>query len=336
MQDTRIEIRETTPEDIEDVQRLWADGDVMRFVGFPDGLHETDEEMQDWFRWIESKKPDINHYSVFMDGVYCGEAFYEIDREHGNSAAMDIKLFRFARGRGVAKRALSYTVKEAFRNGAERVWVDPVPQNAKAIALYERLGFRRKEMPEHLVPEGEIPASVYMELCRERMLNPVFESEKILFVEVSELLVKDYLVMVNDIEHVDRFIGGGHEAFTEEQEIRWVREKQQEKALVFSMIEKDTGSFIGNIELMGPSDSEGELGIALTAEKQDAGYGTEAVRAVTGYAFAKLGMKRISLRTNPDNARAIHVYEKCGFREYDRSDKHVFMEIVGWCSENGI
>ena len=38
-----IEIRETTEKDLKNVQRLWADGDVMRFVGFPDGLHQTDE-----------------------------------------------------------------------------------------------------------------------------------------------------------------------------------------------------------------------------------------------------------------------------------------------------
>ena len=27
------------------VKQLWADGDVMKFVGFPNGLHETDEGM---------------------------------------------------------------------------------------------------------------------------------------------------------------------------------------------------------------------------------------------------------------------------------------------------
>ena len=63
-----IEIRETTIRDIGNVQRLWADGDVMRFVGFPDGLHQTDEAMRDWLRWIESGRPAVNHYSIFEDG----------------------------------------------------------------------------------------------------------------------------------------------------------------------------------------------------------------------------------------------------------------------------
>ena len=157
-----IENRETTAGDIKNVQRLWADGDVMKFVGFPDGLAETDEEMQNWFRWIESGRPGLNHYSIFEDGKYCGESFYKIDGEH-QSAALDIKLFGFARGRSIAAAGLSHAIEEAFRNGAETVWVDPDPENTKAIALYTRLGFRQKDFPDYLIGEDEEPISIYME-----------------------------------------------------------------------------------------------------------------------------------------------------------------------------
>lgn len=44
-----IKIRETTCEDLSFVQKLWADGNVMKFVGFPDGLYETDKQMQAWY-----------------------------------------------------------------------------------------------------------------------------------------------------------------------------------------------------------------------------------------------------------------------------------------------
>ena len=158
-----IEVRETTARDIKNVQQLWADGDVMKFVGFPDGLIETDEEMIKWFRWIESNRPVLNHYSIFENGKYCGESFYNIDAEH-QSAALDIKLFGFARGRGIAAAGLSHAIKEAFRNGAETVWVDPNPENSKAIALYKRLGFQHRGFPEYLVSEDEAPSSIYMEL----------------------------------------------------------------------------------------------------------------------------------------------------------------------------
>ena len=158
-------------------------------------------------------------------------------------------------------------------------------------------------------------------------MKQIFESDNISFVRVSELLVKDYLDMVNDMEHVERFIGGPHEPFTEEQERGWVRKKLEENALVFSMLEKKSGRFVGNIEFMDVHDSAAELGIALTAAMQDMGYGTEGVLALTAYGMEQLGLERIVLRTNPDNARAIHVYEKCGFREYARTAEHVCMEL---------
>ena len=167
-----------------------------------------------------------------------------------------------------------------------------------------------------------------MEICKNgKDLKTVFESDRIAFVEVSEKLAAEYLEMVNDEERVGRFISAGkREPYTEEQEIAWVKGKLAEGACVFSMIEKKTGDFIGNVELMDVTDTDGELGIALTAEKQDAGFGTEAINALLRYARERLGLGRVRLRARPFNARALHVYEKCGFREYDRSENDVFME----------
>ena len=53
-------------------------------------------------------------------------------------------------------------------------------------------------------------------------MKQIFESENICFVEVSELLVKEYLAMVNDIENVARLIGRGADQISEEKERRWV------------------------------------------------------------------------------------------------------------------
>ena len=158
-----IEIREATPEDVKNVQRLWADGDVMKYVGFPEGLSETEENIRGMILRTAANRPRSNYYAIYEDGVYCGETSYDID-EDTKSASLDIKLFRFARGRGIATKALSFVVKEAFENGAETVWVDPDPEHAKAIALYERLGFVRKPMPAHVIAMGEDwEKYVYME-----------------------------------------------------------------------------------------------------------------------------------------------------------------------------
>ena len=159
-------------------------------------------------------------------------------------------------------------------------------------------------------------------------MEPIFASEHISFVRVSEDLVPEYLAMVNDYDRVGRLIGRGRDPISEEQDRRWVQKKLTEGAPVFSMLEKNTGAFIGNIELMDVADGAGELGIAVTAQMQDRGFGTEAIPAMVRYGMEILGLHRIFLKVFPDNARAIHVYEKCGFRAYDRTEKDVFMEIT--------
>ena len=161
-----IEIKETSLQDLKNVQKLWADGEVMKYVGFPEGLCQSDEEMNEWYKWISSNRPRLNHYCIFEDGMYLGETFYEIDQNHENSASLDIKLFSFARGKGIATKALKFAIDEAFKNGATKVWVDPNKENLKAISLYNRLGFIKKEMPAYLINPEYAPYTIYMELER--------------------------------------------------------------------------------------------------------------------------------------------------------------------------
>ena len=159
------------------------------------------------------------------------------------------------------------------------------------------------------------------------MLKQIFESEKISFVEVSESLVDDYLTMVNDYENVNRFLGRSNKVYTKQDEIDWVSKKLNDQKIVYSMIEKESEDFIGNIELMDVDDTSKELGIAITAKMQDKGLGTEAISRMIDYGFDVLGLKKIILKTDPDNDRALHVYARCGFKEYDRNENDVFMEI---------
>lgn len=158
-------------------------------------------------------------------------------------------------------------------------------------------------------------------------METVFESERILFVKPTLDLVPEYLEMVNDIERVARFIGERREPYTEEEEIAYMKEKIDGGATMYSMIEKTTGKFIGNAEFFYRVYKEAEWGIVLTASMQDKGFGKEALLRMIDYGFDDLGLERIYLAVYADNARAYHVYEKCGFKEYDRNDVDIFMEI---------
>lgn len=172
-----ITIKESTYDDIINIQSLWADEDVMKYI-WPGGLHETEEGVREYLDRLINAIPKSNHYSIFDEGKYCGETQYSI-AEGTNSASLDIKLFKFARGRGIATQALSYSIREAFKHGAEKVWVDPHPLNTKAIHLYHKLGFVQKEMPENVIALGEDPTVfTYMELCKEQW-EERYENRKI-------------------------------------------------------------------------------------------------------------------------------------------------------------
>ena len=97
---------------------------------------------------------------------------------------------------------------------------------------------------------------------------------------------------------------------------------------MFSMIESKSGEFIGNIEFMDIKDGTGELGIAITAKKQNMNYGTEAIKRMLEYGFNTMELNRIILKVYPNNERAIRVYAKCGFVIYDATEKDIFMEVV--------
>lgn len=159
-------------------------------------------------------------------------------------------------------------------------------------------------------------------------MNVIFESDNIIYVRPSFDLVPDYLEMVNDIDNVARFIGERSEPLTEQQEIDYIKDKMDNNATMFSMLEKGTNKFIGNIEFFNRVFEEAEWGIVITTSMQNKGYGTEALKRSVEYGFNELGLNRIYLGVYVNNPRAIHVYENCGFKEYERDDVDIFMEIT--------
>jgi RimJ/RimL family protein N-acetyltransferase len=76
------------------------------------------------------------------------------------------------------------------------------------------------------------------------------------------------------------------------------------------------GRPVGHVGLLGvdPHHKRAELAISI-GEKDcwSRGYGTDAIRAVLRHGFEALGLRRIDLHTDADNARGIRCYEKCGF-----------------------
>lgn len=140
----------------------------------------------------------------------------------------------------------------------------------------------------------------------------VFESERINYVRVDPNLINEYLEMINDKE-IKSLIGLDNIEISFDDEMNWIKEKMEDNSNTFSMIEKSTNEYIGNIEIMNIENNIGELGICITNEKCNKHYGREAIKRFLDYAYNELKLNTIYLNVHKDNLRAIKCYEKCNF-----------------------
>ena len=140
----------------------------------------------------------------------------------------------------------------------------------------------------------------------------VFESTNIYYVKLTTDLIDEYLKMVNDPDIASK-ITHNPKTYTYEDELNWIKDKIENKANIFSMIEKETGDYIGNVEIMEVKNDVAEVGICITANKQNKHLGREALTALIKYGKEKLYIKGFDLNVYKTNVRAVRCYEKAGF-----------------------
>jgi RimJ/RimL family protein N-acetyltransferase len=105
--------------------------------------------------------------------------------------------------------------------------------------------------------------------------------------------------------------------FTLEGEQEWYEEMRADPWRVVWCIETEDGQPIGNLALQAIDETHGRATFGISIGEKaywGRGYGTEALRAVLRYAFQEMGLRRVVLEADEDNARAIRCYEKCGFQ----------------------
>lgn len=90
-----------------------------------------------------------------------------------------------------------------------------------------------------------------------------------------------------------------------------------------------SGPVLGSVSIndirRGPLQC-GELGFGLDAKSQGRGLMSEAVRAVSGYAFGALGLHRLQANHLPDNHRSAAVLRRVGFRVEGLARESVLIE----------
>jgi RimJ/RimL family protein N-acetyltransferase len=159
----QVRLQSTREVDLPELTALWNNGEVMQWVGFPNGLGYTPEKSAKWLDGF-NKSPHMYHFSArTMDGEFLGELACNLDTAN-RRAGLDIKFVPQAQGRGLSRDALLTLIDWVFRTlpEADAVWTEPRTGNLAAQTLYYSCGLR----PTHR-PPGMHEADSYWERRKE-------------------------------------------------------------------------------------------------------------------------------------------------------------------------
>lgn len=147
----------------------------------------------------------------------------------------------------------------------------------------------------------------------------IFETDNILFTKVSIKLLDEYLELVND-KTIQRSTLTKEKEYSKEKELAWIQNVLDNNELVFSMLDKNTNEFIGNISLDVINDESAEIALSIKSIMQNKGYGKEAIRGLIDYAKEVLHYKSLIAVIFSNNEKSLYCFQKLGFREYKREE----------------
>ncbi len=136
-----------------------------------------------------------------------------------------------------------------------------------------------------------------------------------------------YMALLQDKESMR--LTGTHGQFSQESAARWITsiaERDDRVDLAISVGESD--SFVGEVVIndIDSINRSANIRIGLLSSATDKGYGSEALGLMINYAFEQLKLHRLELAVFAFNTRAIHVYEKLGFRQEGRRRDVLFWD----------
>ena len=269
-----------------------------------------------WARWYKrwfNVDETVRYYRYILDtdiNKFVGEVSYHYEEQRA-IYLMDVIVKAEYRFQGIGTTALRMLIEVAKENGLS-ILHDDIAKDNLAVELFRSEGFYEDYSSEYTVMLKKPVA--------------VFDSERLYFTRLSREYLDDYLNMINDYENVGSMIGKNKEIITRDQEIRFIQNKLENKDKVFSMIDKSDCCFVGNIEFMRFDTDSAYLGIAVTAAKQNMGFGKEGINRFLKYGHEAYGLNEVFLDVYKKNPRAMHVYEECGFEVISETDNQYKMK----------
>lgn len=156
---------------------------------------------------------------------------------------------------------------------------------------------------------------------------PKISGEK---VYLSPMFLDDaeqYTRWMNDIG-VTRYLGHASKCFSLESEKKAL-ERMVAEGHNYAVILKEENRLIGNASLMDVDmlHQRAEIGLFIgDVQDRGKGYGQETLKLLIDYGFRFLNLKNIMLKVYSGNTTAVHTYLKCGFKEFGRRTKCLFVE----------
>jgi aminoglycoside 6'-N-acetyltransferase len=157
----RLLLRPLCAGDLEPLARVLAEPAVSRF--WP--AYDLERVRAEYFAEDED---DLVVFAIEHDGQAIGLVQYgEEDDPMYRHAGVDLFLRAADHGRGFAREALTAVIDHLFvERGHHRIVIDPAAHNARAIAVYEKLGFRRVGLLRQYErgPDGSFHDGVLLDL----------------------------------------------------------------------------------------------------------------------------------------------------------------------------
>lgn len=114
-------------------------------------------------------------------------------------------------------------------------------------------------------------------------------------------------------------LGAPYRYINEDVDYEWYNNYLKNRAtnVRCSIVEKSSNIILGLVSLtnINTINQSAVLHIMIGDENQGKGAGTFAVKEMINHAFNNLNIHRIEVSVLATNERAIHLYEKCGFKK---------------------
>lgn len=171
MRGERIRLRPLAWTDLRRCVKWFSDPQIIRFLGRSGPVTMAEEER--WFREYQ-RRSDEQIFAIEVDSVHVGNiGLHKIDRVH-RKADVGIVIGEATHwSKGYGTEAMRTVLRHAFESlGLNKVSLEVLEHNDRAIRTYERLGFRREGVHrEDVWKDGRFINVIRMSLLARELLG---------------------------------------------------------------------------------------------------------------------------------------------------------------------